>query len=494
MERDFFYENDVKVTKMVVKVLRWLIIVFPLLILLSAIGIFHSKVSDLIPITLIALVVTMGPTFLYKHVSVNVMKHVCIIAMSVVVALMATDPTVGIYMTYALAMVFSIFYYDKKFTLRIAIISYVMLVASLYVRSLNVPQIEFESNFEWFISRSLGFALEAVAMSIVSVKIADISHNMLVRFADTKQTADLMEQCKSASGELGEVVDKLEGCISDFASTNQSITGSAQETLEDCNRNVQFAESVYDSMDEMNGTVNVIMDNTAKMLSISQQTSRTMSGYIELLEETTGGMKEIIQSAQQTEESILSLEAGMKDVSEFANTISGITNQTNLLALNASIEAARAGEMGKGFSVVAGEVKDLAENSKKASTAIGAIIHNIFSLLQEVRISNQNNLDNIMRGIEKLNTVGEEAKSIEKLQVESGEKAQMVAVSSEDTMKHGKQVQKMVKEMQELLGNTQKQTRQIVQETETQKEVTKEVQSSFVQVNNISENLLRISD
>lgn len=76
-------------------------------------------------------------------------------------------------MTYALAMVFSIFYYDKKFTRRIAIISYFLLVASLYFRSLNVPQIEYATNMEWFISRSLGFLLEAVAMSIIFRKTSD---------------------------------------------------------------------------------------------------------------------------------------------------------------------------------------------------------------------------------------------------------------------------------------------------------------------------------
>ena len=113
-------------------------------------------------------------------------------------------------MTYALAMVFSIFYYDKKFTRRIAIISYFLLVASLYFRSLNVPQIEYATNMEWFISRSLGFLLEAVAMSIICVKIADVSHNMLVKFADTQKTADLVEQCKNASEELSGVVEKLE--------------------------------------------------------------------------------------------------------------------------------------------------------------------------------------------------------------------------------------------------------------------------------------------
>lgn len=188
MEEKFFYENDVKVTKTAVIVTRWMILVFPMLILLSVVGIFQSKIKDLIPLTLVAIVVTMGPTVAYKlNAPIGALKYVTTLALGTLVALMATNPTIGIYMTYALAMVFSILYYDKKFTLRIAVISFFLLVGSLYFRSINVQQVEYETNFEWFFSRSLGFLLEAVVMTIVCVKIAEISHNMLVKFADTQQ-------------------------------------------------------------------------------------------------------------------------------------------------------------------------------------------------------------------------------------------------------------------------------------------------------------------
>ncbi|MGN0427891.1 MAG: methyl-accepting chemotaxis protein [Agathobacter sp.] len=494
MEQKFFQENDVKVTETAVKVLRWLIVVFPLLILLSVIGIFQSEIKNLLIMTVVALIVTMGPTFAYKlHTPIGVMKYVTTLALGSLVALMATDSTIGIYMTYGLAMVFSIFYYDKKFTLRVAVISYFLLVLSLFFRSLSVKQIEFDTSFTWFISRSLGFLLEAVVMSIICVKIAEVSHNMLVKFADTQQTADLVEQCKNASGELSGVVEKLEKCIGNFADTNGVITDSAKETLDDCNSSFQFADSVCVSMGDLNQTVDVIVDNTAQMLSISQETTEKMKGYIELMEKTTDDMQGIEQSAYQTEQSIISLETGINEVSEFATTIANITKQTNLLALNASIEAARAGEMGKGFSVVAEEVKVLAENSKEASDSITGIIQNIVSLLHEVRTSNQENLSNIKEGIDKLNAVGEEAGNLGKLQTESQEKAKMVAVSSENTVEHSKQVLQMVNQMQNLLKNTLDRANQIVQESAAQLDATREVEDSFHQVNDVSKNLLQIS-
>lgn len=494
MEEKFFYENDVRVTKTAVKVLRWLIVVFPLLIILSIAGIFQSEMKNLIILTCVALIVTMGPTLAYKlNVPIGVMKYVTTIALGSLVALMATDSTIGIYMTYALAMVFSIFYYDKKFTLRISIISYCLLVLSLYFRSLTVKQIEFESDFTWFFSRSLGFLLEAVVMSIICVKIAEVSHNMLVKFADTQQTADLVEECRNASGELSGVVEKLEKCIHEFANTNAVITESAQSTLKDCNDSFQFADSVCVSMDELNQTVDVIVGNTEQMLAISEETTEKMQGYIELMETTTDDMQVIEKSAYQTEESIVSLEAGIKEVSEFADAIARITSQTNLLALNASIEAARAGEMGKGFSVVAEEVKVLAENSREASDAITGIIHNIASLLHEVRVSNKENLNNITDGIKKLHAVSQEAGKLGELQMNSGEKAQMVAASSEDTVEHSKKVLQMVNQMQTILENTLNQANQIVQESSTQKNVTGEVEKSFHQVNAVSHILSEIS-
>lgn len=494
MEENLFYENDVRVTKTAVRVLPWLILVFPLLIILSAVGIFQAKVSEVLVLTVIAAVVTIGPGIAYRmNTPIAIMKYVTTFALATLIAIMATNAALGIYMTYAFGMVFSLFYYDKKFTIRVSVVSYILLVVSLYFRSLSVQQIEYDTNFMWFFTRSLGFLLETVVMSIICVKIADLSHQMLVKFADTKQTVALVEECEKASLELNNVIEQLETYIHGFADTNESITGSAQATLHDCNDSFRFVDSVRDSMHELNQNADNLVSDMEQMLNISRETSDKVHSYIELMRNTAKGIEVIEVSAKQTDNLIESLGNSMAEISEFAGTIAGITNQTNLLALNASIEAARAGEMGRGFSVVAEEVGELAKNSKQASDAIAGIIRNIFSLLKEVQNSNRVNIDNVTREINKLREVEKEAEQIGSLQEKSIEKARIAADSGADTQQRGGQVLEMIHQMEELLKNTISQADQIVEETQTQKSVTEEVEEAFMQVNSVSENLLKIS-
>lgn len=495
MEKNFFYENDVTVTKTAVKVLRWLILVFPLLILLSVIGLFQSTLSDLIPLCIISLIVTITPSIAYKlNAPVKLMKYMTTLSLACIVALMASNWTIGIYMTYALAMVFSIFFYDKKFTLHISIISYVLLVVSLYFRSINIPQIEFDSNLVWFISRSLGFLLEATVMTIVCFKLSDVSHKMLLKLADTKQIADLVQECSSASTELNTVVLQLDDCIQESQKATNIIADSAHDTVSDCNNSMEYVDNLYHSIDEMNHTTNVIASETERMLAIAEESVQKMQSYIARMNNTTKDMKNIEESAHSTEESIKSLEDGMKEISEFAATIGAITKQTNLLSLNASIEAARAGEMGKGFSVVADEVRTLAEDSKKASDAINNILQKIFTLLQEVHTSNDNNLQHVYNGINQLNEVSKETQQLSDIQSSSKDMAENISSVSEDTKKAAEKILTMADRMRDMVQNTLNQANQIVQESENQMNVTENVKSAFSQVSGVSQNLLALSN
>ncbi len=481
---EFFYENDVKVTKTAVKIARWLILIFPIFIVMSVIGVFKMSSSELILITSMGVIVTLGPTIAEQcNVPVGILKYATILAIEGLVALMASNPHIGIFMTYALAMVFSILYYDKQFTLRISIISAILLLVSLF----------FRGGMTFQLGLSIGYIMESVVMSAICMKCAEVSHGMLEKFANTQQIANLVEKCNGAAVDLEGVIENLERCIEELGSTNKVVTHSATVTVEDCNSSFKYVDIVCESMRTMDQAVNMITERIKQMLAESEDTTQKMQEYIGVMEKTTVDMENIKQAAEHTSQCIYSLGKGIKEIEGFAATIGHITGQTNLLALNASIEAAHAGEMGKGFSVVAEEIRYLADNSKQSSDAIAGMIKKIYDLLGEVYNSNVQNLNYVEKGIEQIIKVNEQAEAIGAVQIEVREMVARVDISSEEARECSRKVLQMADEMHMIVQKTLDQVQQIVNETESQRKVTESVQHSFQRVEMVSKNLLEIS-
>lgn len=494
-DNQFFYENEVTVTKNMVRILRWLILAFPAIMLFSVIGLFQSKISDLLIMSGIGMIVTMGPTVAYRMgVPIRILKYIVILALCGLLLLMASNASIGIYMTYALPMIFSIFYYDKKLTLQTAFFSYGFLVVSLYFRSQNVKQIEFETNFIWFVSRSMGFLIENTVVALVCTKIAEGARKLLVNLNDTQKVVVLVSECNQASAELLSETENFKQNIEHFQKTNEQITMEAERSLTDCDMNEKLAvELTQETKTALLNAENIRQQST-QMVEIAQETYQKIGDYIAFMTDTASSMEKMRETAGDTETCIESLKNAMEEVSEFAQMIGNITSQTNLLALNASIEAARAGEHGKGFAVVAEEVRVLAENSKKASESIKGIIGNIEKLLEEVQTANTKNVSSVRDGLEQISGAKAEADRIGMLQTNSKEMAAQVLDASQQTEDFARKMEQTSEQMQELISNLREQTRQVVEQGKIQQQVTEEVNAAFTSVEQVAIRLVDLAD
>ena len=382
----------------------------------------------------------------------NVLKYIVLVALCALLTIMASNAAVGIYMTYALPIVFSIFYYDKKLTLQTSIFSYLFLVLSLFLRSKGVQQVEFDTNFTWFVSRSVGFLIENIVMTLVCVKIAEGARKVLESLNTTQKIAVLVEECNHASTE--------------FRSTNEQITMAAEQTLLDCDGNEQLAMELNQETRTALANAEHIREQSNQMVGIAGDTYEKLGEYITYMTDTAASMEKMRETATDTESSIDRLQNVMDEVSEFAQTIGSITAQTNLLALNASIEAARAGEHGKGFAVVAEEVRVLAEDSKTASESIKGIIGNIGELLEKVQDANKRNVTSIEEGLSQIDGARQEAEQIGKMQTDSRKMAMQVLKACEETENFAHKLGETSERMQELVASLREQTGHVVEQPE----------------------------
>lgn len=493
-QMSFFEQNDAQVCARLSKILFWMTLVFPALFLFSAVGVFQIQFRDLILLSIPGCVCTLGPTVLQKiGVSTDKMKYISVLAVGFVVMLLGGNSAVGIYMTYGLAMLFSCMFFDKKFTLRIAVISYFFLVASLYLRSLNVKQIEYPTNMEWFLTRTVGFTIEQVVMGVVFVSIAKASRVLLENLHSANQVKEVVATCGKVSSELVSMTKEVAESMEESRRVNEAIINSAKNTAEDCGRSLEHVNSMQDSVGEMVQAIGKIDERTREMLEISDDIWKRMENYVGLMDRTVESMRDIEKAAGMTGDSIQDMEGIIGEISTFAGEITEITGQTNLLALNASIEAAHAGESGRGFAVVAEEIRVLAEHSKRASNSIATVIANVHNMLNSVKQSNTQNMQSVNVGIEQIASARQEAQNLGDLQADSRKKTEQIAENSEETKQHSRRVLEMTREMSGLVQNSLNCADSIVEEADNQGKITDMTGETFSDVERIAEELFTLS-
>jgi methyl-accepting chemotaxis protein len=270
--------------------------------------------------------------------------------------------------------------------------------------------------FAWWIVRSLTRPLAAAVA--VAQRISEGSLDSAIE-ATSKDEVGLLLQA------LGRMQEELRGMIGDVAQSASEVSSSASvlaagagDSISRAQTRTEATSSTAAAIEEMTVSIGQVAEHAQEAAAIADKSSALAREGESIVRAASSEMNSIAQSVKHGSELVETLNRRSAEISTIVKVIKDIADQTNLLALNAAIEAARAGEQGRGFAVVADEVRKLAERTGSATSEIGSMIEAIQRETSSVVETMQAGGDKVVQGVK---LADEAASALEKINAQTME-------------------------------------------------------------------------
>lgn len=250
--------------------------------------------------------------------------------------------------------------------------------------------------------------------------------DMTVQIEDSAkdEIGELMTAMKAMRDQLHDTVYAIQKNATDVKVSAKALGTSSGQMTSTIEQQSEAASAMAAAVEETTVSINHIADNANHALSVSQEAGRISYEGAEIIHHAVEEMHSIAGMVHEASETVMTLGQQSQQISAIVNVIKEVADQTNLLALNAAIEAARAGEQGRGFAVVADEVRKLAERTTQSTHEIGEMIVKIQGCTSEAVQRMDAMVEKVSNGQELANQAGDRI-----LKIKQGAEQVMSAVN-----------------------------------------------------------------
>jgi methyl-accepting chemotaxis protein len=308
-----------------------------------------------------------------------------------------------------------------------------------------------------FISSSITRPLRMVVTRAKEIASGDLTGSTIQAVGED-ELAELTHAINEMNVNLNDIIHSVSDSSQELASAASQLQNSARQTSQGMQSQQGETEQVATAMNEMSETVQEVSRSAGLAATSAAEADKASAQGYNLVSQNMNGINQLALNIGTTSQAINQLGEDTNSVDNIVKVISDIADQTNLLALNAAIEAARAGEQGRGFAVVADEVRTLASRTQKSTEEIRSMLNRLKTGAKDAVQAMDEGQEQAQNSVEQAKNASDAITEITRVVTEISEMNSLIATAAEEqrivTEEMNRNVVKINTESQATLQNS----------------------------------------